>query len=156
MTTRSYPDPDSGDEGKLLAALKEVHKDGEKGAILLSLFICLQYGHPVPAWLAKAFVDAYSRLLNHEGRLGDIFGDHPKGTQFDAVRRRLQLRAKVYDLVNKIREERRRSGRRKYDDNAFTAAGKKLSPRISGKQAEKLYYQEKRLRQFSYKVCPNL
>jgi hypothetical protein len=143
-----YPDPDSGDGRKLLAALKEVHQeDGGKGAILLSLFVCFEHGHPVPAWLAKAFVEAYGRFLAHEGRLGEIFGDHAKGKQFRAIRRRLQSRAKIYDLVNQIREERRRSGRKgRSDDDAFTAAGKKLSPRISGSLAQKWYYQEKALR----------
>jgi hypothetical protein len=129
-----FPDPDSGDEGELLAKLKKHHEDGDKGAVLAILFVHLEHGLPIPAWLAKAFCDAYERFLGFEVKsLDEIFGAH-KGAQVSAVRRRLEKRTEVWNRVEELRE----TGK-SVNKDLFKAVGKEF--RVSGALAEKYYYE---------------
>ena len=135
-----FPDPDLGDEGELLATVKKAHEEGEKEAILVGLFVYLEHGLPVPAWLAQAFVDAFQRFLDFEVKsLDEIFGGHGKGTQVAAIRRQLQIMPEVFHRVNKLREERRSGQKGRHNDDVFTAVGKEFG--ISRSLAQKLYYQ---------------
>jgi hypothetical protein len=138
-----FPDPDSGDEGKLLTTLKKEIKKGEKGAILAALFVYLEHGLPPPAWLAQAFVDVYQRFLDFEVKsLDEIFGGHGKGTQVAAIRRQLQIRPEVFHRVNELRKERCSGRKGRNNDDVFAAVGKEFG--ISSSLAQKLYYQARK------------
>jgi hypothetical protein len=74
-----FPDPESGDEGELLALLKKKYEEGEKEAVLTILFVHLEHGLPLPPWLTTAFCDAYDRYLNFEVKsLDELFGGAPQ------------------------------------------------------------------------------
>lgn len=142
--------PDPGDDGELLATLKKAHERGERGAILASLFVYFEHGRlTIPAWLAKAFVDAYYPFLDFKVKsLDEVFGGH-KGAQLRTIRHRLEIRFEVFDRVNELREERRserkskpRSRCKSDDSDVFTIVGKEYKVG-GGKKTQKIYYDAK-------------
>jgi hypothetical protein len=130
-----FPDPESGDEGELLALLKKKYEEGEKEAVLTILFVHLEHGLPLPPWLTTAFCDAYDRYLNFEVKsLDELFGGRRKGMQIGAARRRLEKRDEVFWRVQELRKAGRSVNR-----DLFNAVGKEFG--ISGAKADSFYYE---------------
>jgi hypothetical protein len=114
--------------------------EGDRRAVLDMVFLCAGDGRPIPEW-------ARGELLNLEtevrcGRVkswDDVFGRPvKKGAQLGAIRRRHELRHKVWFAVHK-----RLEAGSSIEPDLFDAVGEELG--ISGAIAREVYYDLKKV-----------
>ncbi|MBN1783574.1 MAG: hypothetical protein JW812_01245 [Alphaproteobacteria bacterium] len=129
---------------KGLMELYDFHVNGDKGAVLLALWVCFYYTLPIPQWVENAFVDAYDKVkFDYEEDTWDqVFGKpHPKNTKKDAQK---NLREKGLKVFLRVEAIKKREPKTALDRGFFHNIGMKTFG-ISGSLAEKYYYHYKKL-----------
>jgi hypothetical protein len=91
--------------GKRVESLREIYGRGEKDAIMEGLYLCILCGFPIPEWLARAYIDAYSKVNRLLARSwDDVFGrPHPKGTNLLSKRKKLEAGLLIFCRISYIK-----------------------------------------------------
>jgi hypothetical protein len=81
---------------------KKQYLDGDKGAALYALHLCMLDNLPPPKWVQKAFIQAYQTINSYNAKSWDeVFGrPYPKNTQLKARQKRRELSASVYHRIS--------------------------------------------------------
>ncbi|GHA74954.1 hypothetical protein [Cognatilysobacter bugurensis] len=133
----------------LLEALEQRFASGDKRAVLTAVRICAANNDLLPQWAAEAFVKAYESVRLHKvASWDDAFGrPHPKGTHLASMRKRRELRGRVFTAVNAAS----RDGR-PIDAGLFEDVGEQLG--IGKTLASELFYETRNSMPFSLRVPP--
>lgn len=121
-----------------LAELHRQHDAGDRFALMAALRECARCGMAMPDWVAAGYIKAHDMVLNYRAKSWDeAFGRPiPKGAHLNALRRRRQLRHRVWGEV--FRAMRANPGR-PIDKGLFEEIAERLG--IGATYCEELYRQ---------------
>jgi len=108
---------------------------GDKGAVLEALYLCMREHLPIPVWCEKAYMTGFEKVRGYEvGSWDGAFGKpHPKGTHLGAKEEKRRTMGKVFRRVRELSA----SGH-PVDNNMFEKVGRELG--IGGKSKTGEYY----------------
>lgn len=117
------------------------HKEGDKGAVLEALYICVREQFPLPVWCEVAYLERFRKVLDRgAGSWDDVFGrPWPKGSHLGADEQRVKFAPKVFSRVLELHK-----AGHAIDANLFEKVGRELG--IGGKTLTEKYYYDFRNR----------
>jgi hypothetical protein len=113
---------------------------GDRMALLGAVRQCANHDLPLPAWAAKAYIEAYDLVLTCRAKSWDeAFGTpYPKNSNLNAMRKRRLLR---YAVFNEVRRLLNVDPRPPIDATLFETVGKMVRPPVGKTMAADLYYE---------------
>lgn len=120
------------------ADIKPLQKDfeaGHKAALMMCIRLCAEYGLPLPAWAAIAYIEAFDsvRSLKYLS-WDDAFGKpYPKYTNASSLKKKIRLASVIWSAVT----NERKAGR-SIDGGLFEAVGRRHG--VGKTLAEEYYY----------------
>lgn len=119
----------------------ERYKDGDRGAILESLYLCTLNDLPIPSWVTLAYLKAFRDVYHYRAKSwDDVFGQpHAKGTHLEAKKEEWEKSLRVYQRIKKIKQKNPDTP---IDGHLFETVGKEFG--TGGKtKTEQWYYKWK-------------
>lgn len=125
------------------------YNNGDTFALIEAIYHCSCHGLKMPEWVATEFRHGYQKILACDAKsLGEVFGDpFPKGKHLNALRKKRNLRFVVWNRVHDLLGS---DPSIPIDRDLFKRVGKEISPPVGGSEAEKLYYEAKKMMPFSH------
>jgi hypothetical protein len=124
-----------------LNELYDIHKDGNKQAVIEALYICSLNSLPLPRWCEMVFLSAYRQVRHYKAKSwDDVFGQpHVKGTHLEAKKEEREKSLRVYQRIKKIKQKNPDTP---IDGHLFETVGKEFG--TGGKtKTEQWYYKWK-------------
>lgn len=89
-----------------LKELYEIHKNGNRQALMEALFVCSLNSLPLPRWCEMTFLKAYRKVRQYRAKSWDeVFGQpHKKGTHLATKRQEREKSLLVYRRIKEIKE----------------------------------------------------
>lgn len=129
--------------------LKRLRGDFDAGdgiALMLAIRKCANHDLLMPEWVAAEYIKRFDLILNYEAASwDDVLGRPvPKGMHLDSLKKRRELKFKVYEAVlERTGPTLNPTDRPPVDDGLFEAVGKELG--IGKTLANEYYYAAKAL-----------
>jgi hypothetical protein len=115
---------------------------GDRMALLAAIRKCANHDLVLPAWVAKAYIKAYDRVLTCRAKSWDdatVFGKpYPKHAHLNALRKKRNLPLAVWLAVRRILDSEPNT---RIDRSLFERVGANLRPPIGHSDAAEFYYQ---------------
>lgn len=117
--------------------LEASYRAGAQFALMLAVHKCAQRGQPLPAWAARAYSEAFSRVYQGEARSWtEVFGPANEGKHLDRIKPRRELMLAVC-----VRMANRTEADPSVSPELFDKIAEELG--VSRKVVAELYYEGK-------------
>lgn len=119
-----------------LRCYEDAYAAGDQMALLAAIRRCANHDIPMPAWVGKAFIERYDKVLSCRiGSWDEAFGrPYPKGKHLASMRKKRRLRFAVHAFVRAEHEKGAAIA-----EALFEEAGQKFN--VGKTLASELYYE---------------
>ena len=131
------------------ARREERYNNGDTFALMEAIYSCSCHGLKMPEWVAAGFRHGYQEILTcNADSLDAVFGrPYPKGKHLNSLKKKRNIRFAVW---NKVHEILKMEPGTTINRDLFKRVGKEVRPEIGGSEAEKRYYEAKKMIPFSH------
>lgn len=131
------------------ARREERYNHGDDFALMEAIYSCSCHGLKMPEWVAAGFRRGYQKILAcNADSLDAVFGrPYPPGKHLNSLKKKRNIRFAVWNKVHEILKTEPGTA---IDRRLFKRVGKEVLPPIGGSEAEKRYYEAKKMMPFSH------